>query len=242
MSSGRLRRLLVDFFVSGSFFVAGRGASPGSLRFLMPSLSRARRLYSGARPRIAWETGTPLGLATSRFGSTSPPRQGNEVTRWTQLGLFYSRDFLSTLGRPGEKNRLAAEVTPPHILFGWEMGESGLVSKRSRTREQHTMGYLCSGWGADYTVSRKQQAVDWIEPLRELRQRGRVNLLPSPSPPLPRGALQPPHGASNHPGRPSPPAADPAGARARAPRRPVLTFDRQRMTLRHDCMTACDNR
>ena len=104
----------------------------------MPSLSRARRLYSGSRPRIAWETGTPLGLATSRFGSTSPPRQGNEVTRWTQLGLFYSRDFLSTLGRPGEKNRLAAEVTPPHILFGWEMGESGFVSKREAGHESST--------------------------------------------------------------------------------------------------------
>ena len=138
MSLGRLRRLLVDCFVSGSFFVAGRGASPGSLRFLMPSLSLARRLYSGARPRIAWETGTPLGLAIPRFGSTSPPRQGNEVTRWTQLGLFYSRDFLSTLGRPGEKNRLAAEVTPPHILFGWEMGESGFVSKREAGHESST--------------------------------------------------------------------------------------------------------
>ena len=104
----------------------------------MPSLSRARRLYSGARPRIAWETGTPLGLAIPRFGSTSPPRQGNEVTRWTQLGLFYSRDFLSTLGRPGEKNRLAAEVTPPHKLFGWEMGESGFVSKRGAGHECST--------------------------------------------------------------------------------------------------------
>ena len=143
-----------------------------------------------------------------------------------QLGLFYSQRFSADFTRLSsppwgrKKNRLGAEVTPPHILFGWEMGESGLVSKRSRTREQHTMGYLCSGWGADYTVSRKQQAVDWIEPLREresreLRQRGRFNLLPSPSPPLPRGALQPPHGASNHPGRPSPPAADPAEARPR---------------------------
>ena len=134
--SGRLRRLLVDFFVSGSFFVTGRGASPGSLRFLMPSLSRARRLYSGARPRIAWETGTPLGLAIPRFGSTSPPRQGNEVTRWTQLGLFYSRDFLSTLGRPGEKNRLAAEVTASSHTF-W-LGESGLVWKRGAGHESST--------------------------------------------------------------------------------------------------------
>ena len=56
---GYVGYLSTSFFVSaGSLFVSGRGASPGSLRFLMPSLSRSRRLYSGVRTRIAFETGT----------------------------------------------------------------------------------------------------------------------------------------------------------------------------------------
>ena len=110
---GWLRRLLVDFFVSGrgSFFVSGRGASPGSLRFLMPSLSRSRRLYSGARPRIAWDgersSPPPSSEIMSwflQFPLHHLPTSATSATKGEMLGLFYSPTRISlsrelTLGR-----------------------------------------------------------------------------------------------------------------------------------------------
>ena len=98
--SGRLRRLLVDCFVSGrgSFFVSGRGASPGSLRFLMPSLSRSRRLYSGGRTRIAWETGTPSAACNSPR-SAPLASQGNS--------LFSTLGFASTTAQAMKKKSIS---------------------------------------------------------------------------------------------------------------------------------------
>ena len=100
---GYVGYLSTSFFVSaGSLFVSGRGASPGSLRFLMPSLSRSRRLYSGARPRIAWDgersSPPPSSEIMSwflQFPLHHLPTSATSATKGEMLGLFYSPTRIS---------------------------------------------------------------------------------------------------------------------------------------------------
>ena len=87
---GYVGYLSTSFFVSGSLCVSG--ASPGSLRFLMPSLSRSRRLYSGGRTRIAWETGTPSADLAIHPAPLPLASQGNS--------LFSTLGFASTTAQP----------------------------------------------------------------------------------------------------------------------------------------------
>ena len=89
---GYVGYLSTSFFVSGSLCVSGRGASPGSLRFLMPSLSRSRRLYSGGRTRIAWETGMPSADLAIHPAPLPLASQGNS--------LFSTLGFASTTAQP----------------------------------------------------------------------------------------------------------------------------------------------